>query len=141
MAIWGFGYKYEGGTVDKSEDFISKGLVCSGWGKTNEYVYQQLKQIKIGDIIFLKTYDKGGYKLRIKAIGIVKEKPNIQNNEELGSCIKVEWIKVYSNPMEISVKDSVPHIRTATLYEELTPEICKKVVEELLTLIKGEVSP
>ena len=130
MAIWGFGYKYEG-IVDKSGDFISKNMVCSGWGEGNEYVYQQLKYIKVGDICFHKTYDKAGYKLRIKAIGIVVEYPEI-NEDELGSCIKVKYLVVYKEPLEIVVKDRVPHIRTATVYEELTPEVCTRIVNELL---------
>ncbi len=131
MAIWGFGYKYEAGTYDKSEEFISQGLVCSGWGKSNIYVFQQLKQIKIGDIVFLKTYDKKAYKLRIKAIGIVVSN-DIQDYPDLGSCLKVKYLKKYTDPLEIEVDDRVPHIRTATLYEELNPKICQTILKELI---------
>ncbi len=132
MAIWGFGYKYES-VVDKSGEFIKKQVACSGWGKSNEYFYELLKQMKIGDIIFLKTYDKGNYLLRIKAIGIVIDK-KITDDGNLGSCITVKYVKVYDEPLEIKVNDSVLH-RGATLYEELNNDVCKKIINELLTNI------
>ncbi len=129
MAIWGFGYKY-GGVEDKLEEFVKKQVACSGWGKDNEYFCELLNQVKIGDIVFLKTYDKGSYLLKVRAIGIVTGK-GLKNDETLGVCIQVKYIKIYDKPLEIKVNDSVLH-RGATLYEELSSEVCRKIINELL---------
>ena len=69
MAIFGIGARYE---KDVSNDFILEECACIGWTQTEAgSLYEMLRRIKKGDIIYIKSYDyKNGTVLILSLIHI-----------------------------------------------------------------------
>lgn len=133
MAVYGIGCNYSG-RFDKSGDFYDRGVACMGH-KPEKYDYFAglFKEIKDGDIIFLKSLDMRRKKLKIKAIGIAK-KPVFEHKGNVGYGIDVDWKKYESDGIidEIDVKsDGGWQPRGTTIFKEYNEEIIGKI-EDLL---------
>lgn len=91
--FYGIGAAFSSGTEDHASTFISKGFACIGWNSEDAPAFHEmLRQINIGDIIFLKSFSpKAG--LYIKAIGLVTSSKILQPNEtdNLGYAREVAW--------------------------------------------------
>lgn len=132
MATYGFGANYSG--TDMTENFITNGVVCIGWSKreapTSHII---LREIKIGDIVYLKSNQPGGYPT-IKAIGVVTSN-RVRKYEELGDGIKVKWVVTELNKY-MSKCDKRYNIRANTIYEEKDDKLIRYVVKQLLKQVR-----
>ncbi len=144
MAIFGMGAWWG---EDMYPEFIKNKVACIGYRPEEaDSYYQIFRNIKVGDIIYIKYSDRKEASLTIRAIGIVMNNEPFQRDmyETKNNCIEVEWIEL-EDPIHIDVSDTSerkngdPYIRSVfgiTLYEEYNPYIQQKVIESLLQHIK-----
>jgi len=132
MAIYGIGSSYEDSKIDMTNKFIQEGVACIGWDYDDTPpLHNMMRKVKVGDIIFIKSYYQ--YKeLRIKAVGIVVN-DNIRSIKNFGkACIDIKWI--WTGQEQIDKKnDKYDNVRTLTMYEELNPEIQKRILQLLFS--------
>jgi len=131
MAVYGVGSRY--GTRDVTSEFLNHGLACVGWSEEDAPpLYNMLRHIKIGDLIYIKSNSQG--RLVIKAAGIVLS--NVVASHEgadLGGCIQVRWI--WNGWDSVGRVDDKLNVRSNTLFEELNPDVQTRVVNHLLSAI------
>ena len=143
MAVFGAGAYYD---VDVTTDFIEGECFCIGYEKKDaSALYEMFRRIKIGDIIYLKSFNMGkkgeAGKIFIKAIGFVvgqsiKPLP-FSDGDDMGYGRKVKWIKDFSNRedwFEIELNDGERrnNVYANTLYEEYSARIIESVINLLL---------
>ena len=119
MSVWGIGAFYD---FDVSEKFISQGCACIGWNKADApSLYQMLTSVKIGDIIYLKSF-----------LPIVIDNRIDGNIFETGNGIRVKW-KALDTPIKVDITEKIyrNNVFNNTLYEEYNPEILEKVISEI----------
>lgn len=130
MKVWGMGTCY-GGYDDKTSTFIKNKIAAIGWSEEDAIdLYAMIRNVEIGDIIYLKsTYPKksAGRILRIKAIGIVTN-PNKKVDKK--SAIGVDYIENFT-PVDLFLKDykGKNNVYGSTFYQEYNPLIIEKVLE------------
>jgi len=134
MAIYGIGAYYNG-EEDVSEDFVSEGLACVGWDfETAPTLHVLLRQIKNGDIVYIKSTPIG-QGLRIKAVGIVVNN-NLAENDDLGTCVTVRWL--WAGNENLGDINDKYNVRNNTLYEELNRDVQSRVIDLLLSRITSQ---
>lgn len=132
MAIYGLGAYYDS---DVSGDFIARGVACVGWKeKAAPTLHHLLANIRVGDIIYLKSFDRKSGAITIKAVGIVTD-AKISSHENLGKGVRVRWFPVDER---IEPAGDKYNVRSNTLYEEWNPEIRERVVRMLLSEVEAE---
>jgi len=126
MAVYGIG-AYWDGTEDVSEEFIHNGIACIGWDISDApTLFQVMKFIKNGDIIYIKAAPPGQF--IIKAVGIVINN-EIQPRENMGSCIQVNWL--WSGNEHLNISDKY-NVRNNTLYEEFNLEVQTWAIDHII---------
>lgn len=134
MKIWGIGTCY-GGYDDQTSRFIENGIAAIGWSEDDAIdLYAMLREVEIGDIVYLKsTYQKKGIGriLRIKAVGkVINANKKFDGKSALGIEYVNDFVAVDLALNEYRGKNSV---YGSTFYQEYNPLI----VEEILKMIKG----
>lgn len=140
MAVYGIGAYYD---EDVSDYFIDQNCACIVYGKSEaSSLYEMLRRIKIGDIIYIKSFSIQKQTIHIKAIGFVIGR-NIKeynysatSNDSMGFGRKVIWKKVYSNKEDwlqvaISPEDMKNNVYNNTLYEEYSATVINKILDQL----------
>ena len=130
MAIFGLGAMYDG-KDDVSQNFLSGGIACVGWSEADApAAHNMLRHIKIGDIVFLKSFPPN-FGLIVKAIGIVtgSEPREVEN---LGWGVDVRWL--WQGERRIGrLEDKYDPMRGLTLYEEYNPTLQWQLIDLLLS--------
>jgi hypothetical protein len=127
MAIFGFGATYDG--EDVSDRFVAAGMACVGWSEDDAPpLHNILRHIKIGDIVFLKSFAPQ-VGLTIKAVGIVTGREPVER-EHLGWGVPVRW--VWQGEERIGQLEDKYPVRSITLFEEYNPTVQEHVIELLL---------
>lgn len=136
MATYAFGAAY-GGTDDKTRAFINGGSAFIGWTPNEApYLHAMLRQIEIGDLVFLKSAAPS-VGLIIKAAGVVTDN-DIKQDWDLGFGVSVDWAFTGEagggdNRLLGKVKDKADFMRGGTLYREFNPTVLRVVID----LIRG----
>lgn len=144
MAVFGAGAYYN---VDVTKDFIEQECFCIGYEKKDaSALYEMLRRVKIGDIVYLKSFNigrKGGSgKIFIKAIGFVVgqniESLKFNDGSSMGYGRKVKWIKDFSDrddwiEIELNSQERVNNVYGNTLYEEYSA----RIIEDVINLLVG----
>lgn len=137
MAIWGVGVKF-GGWDNKLASFITENFWCTGFSEEEKPdVYETLKEIKIGDIIYAKSMFKTADTMNVRAVGIVTDTFKNSNShigfENCSNEIGVKWL--IGNPkdaekvlIQIKVDDQYINERKTTIFKERNLDIIQKVV-------------
>ena len=132
MSVWGIGAYYND---DMSGDFISNGVACLGWSKQDaQPLHSMLSTVKIGDIIYIKSFVKQKKQLIVKAIGIVKsEVCDNPNNVNLGYGVCVKWKENFNEEIfDITPEMYRNNVFNNSLYEEYNNNIIKTIVNKLI---------
>ncbi len=134
MAVWGIGAYYKGlSPADKTAEFLNDGCAYIGWDETDaSALYRMFDSIKIGDIIYVKSFVPKTKKLHIKAIGIVTSTDK-KKSHSLGTGISVKW-KADFMPITIAVTPQIfrNNVFNNTLFEEFNGDIICKIIEEIM---------
>lgn len=104
MAVWGIGAYYNDSKVkDKAQDFLRNNFAYIGWKEPEApAIYQMLRSIKVGDMIYIKSFSPKTKTLHIKALGIVIDN-KLQYSEDLGTGVAVKWKDEFTEVIEISI--------------------------------------
>lgn len=126
MSIYGFGAHYD---EDKSQEFISNGVVCVGYNIGDAPAFHQiLRYLKPGDIVYLKSFPPGKG-LTIKATGIVTdEEVSDYGNLGMGRRVLYTW----TGEVSLSNIPDKYNVRRITAYEEFNHEVQILVIDTLL---------
>lgn len=135
MAVWGIGAYYnDSETRDKTQDFLDRSFAYIGWKEPEApAIYQMLRSIKVGDIIYIKSFSPKTKTLHIKALGIVIDN-KLQYSEDLGTGVAVKWKDEFTEVIEISITPEMyrNNIYNNSLYEEYDKRIIQKLIEEIM---------
>ena len=126
MAIYGIGAYF---SSDVSNDFITNNLVGTGWSlKDAPELFQFMKSLKVGDIVYIKSFSPASSDLIIKGIGIIKDDVVVTNS--IVKCGRnVIWKN--TNQLRVSKPQERNNVRANTMYEEFHPEIQDFVMRNL----------
>ncbi len=132
MAVWGIGAYYDS---DKSDDFINNNVACIGWDeKSAPALHKMISSIKMGDIIYIKSYVTQKQQLLIKAIGIVTSTAiSNPNDSNLGMGVTVKWDKRFS-PYTFDITKAMyrNNVFNNSLYEEFNSDIIQFLTNNLI---------
>ena len=126
MAIYGIGAYF---SSDVSNDFIANNLVGTGWSlKDAPELFQFMKSLKVGDIVYIKSFSPASSDLIIKGIGIIKDDVVVTNS--IVKCGRnVIWKN--TNQLRVAKPQERNNVRANTMYEEFHPEIQDFVMRNL----------
>ena len=129
MAIFGIGASYENGTVDVSKDFIQANLVGVGHDDAPE-LHQFVRTLKVGDIVYIKSFPRRSRDIIVKAIGVIKDDKKVKNRTLVSCGRNVKWVDTqeFRIPKPEGEKNNV---RNNSLYEEFHPEVQRMILERL----------
>lgn len=144
MSVFGAGAYYDD---DVTKDFLEGECFCIGYEKKDaSALYEMLRRVKIGDIVYLKSFKMGkkgeSGKIFIKAIGFVVgqniKSLSFSDGSDMGYGRKVKWIKDYSDredwfEIELNAEERVNNVYANTLYEEYSARIIKIVIDLLVS--------
>lgn len=136
MAIYGIGATWN--NDDMVEEFLRDNKICMGWSIIQApSIYRILRDIKIGDIIYIKSYEfsQSPAQLRVKAVGIIIDDNLFAYNEEsernnYRECITVRWLWRGNEIIEFN---DPYNVRTNSLFQEFNPNIQRIILDLLLT--------
>jgi hypothetical protein len=128
MAIFGIGAYYE---KDISGEFIRRKIVGIGWDvESAPDLHEYIKSLKVGDIIYIKSAPIGG-DLIVKAVGIITDSKIVGANS-FGGLVQigrhVKWVS--TQEFNIKYTEGKNNVRNNTLYEEFSPKIQKRILNE-----------
>ena len=130
MAIYGIGAFFES---DVSLDFISNNIAGTGWSNNESpEIHQYIRSLKVGDIIYIKSFAPKSRDLFIKAIGIILN-DEIETNNPL-VCIgrNVKWLITKS--FRIQKPEEKNNVRSNTIYEEFHTEVQKAILDKIFQI-------
>lgn len=122
ISIWGFGF-YFGKNHCSKEEFIDNNYVTVKYTEEEapEFI-AMMKEIKIGDIVYLKSWGIGNNILHIHAIGRVTNEINTDNNR-----IRVNWL--VKNIYEPVIPNKRYRQRVASIYKEYNKDIPQNIFD------------
>ena len=131
MALYGIGAYYYG-TTDVSNEFIKKNIIGTGWNNIEApELHTYFKNLKVGDIVYIKAAFGSSKNITVKAIGIIKDTIILNKSNhsltEIGRNVK--WINksTFSIPKPIEKNN----VRSNTVYEEFHPLIQSEIIKHI----------
>ena len=126
MAIYGIGAYF---SSDVSNDFIANNIIGTGWSaKDVPELFQYMRSLKVGDIVYIKSFSPASSDLIIKGIGIIKDDVVVSNS--IVKCGRnVIWKN--TNQLRLAKPQERNNVRANTMYEEFHPEIQDFVMRNL----------
>ena len=146
MAIYGAGSTWNKDEV--KNDFFTNEKFTIGWNeKSAKDLYEAVSQLKVGDIIYLKSVSPAHIRsLKIKGIGIItknfiqclqnNEYKNIDISDWNSFFIKIKWLVLEEFKIKIPEDEGkLTNIRPATFYEENLPYVQEQILNKIFTKI------
>lgn len=117
---------------DHADDFCKYGVAVLGYTKEQKPDYYALmKNMKVGDLIYIKTRFMADKPLKVKAIGIITNAEILPKDALPGKeGVDVRWLKNFvTDPIEIESKPSSNSVRT--IFEEKNDEVIREIISYL----------
>lgn len=132
MAIYGIGAHY-GGTDDKSGDFIKDGVAGIGWNHSDApELHQFLAALKVGDIIYIKSFSPSSPFIFIRAIGFVSDDEILDMKSSKGLVeIGRNVVWKIAEEFKLPKPSEKNNVRLNSLYEEFHPSIQAEIIKRL----------
>ena len=131
MAIFGIGAFYD---EDVSKQFVEQNLIGVGWEASDApELHQFIQSIRVGDIVYIKSFPPGSPEIFVKAIGIVVdgEIRTKRDTNGLVSCGRnVRWLT--TSEFQVPLPSEKNNVRRNTLYEEHHPIVQAAILERAL---------
>lgn len=146
MAIWGVGAKFDGWD-NKLDSFVNESFWCTGFTQQEKpEIYEMIKNIQIGDIVYVKSLPIKSNIMNVRAVGIVTESFKNFNShkgfENCGNEIGVKWLITESNQplLKEEITDKYINGRKTTIFKEYNKDIIKRVINllNILEVKNGE---
>lgn len=124
ISVWGFGF-YFGKNRDSKEEFIEQNYVTINYSEDEapEFI-EMMREIKVGDIVYLKSCGIRNNTLHICAVGVVTSEMNTDNHR-----ISVSWL--IDNINKEVAPNKKYRQRVASIYKEYNNEI-KTIIFDLI---------
>lgn len=134
MAVWGIGANL-GGSVDISNDFVNRKIAYLGYKKEDAPVfYEMLKEISLGDIVYIKSLPIGGSNLHIKNVGIVtRELSDVVQYIDGGTKNDTLGVKWFDLQMDLYIDecDKKYTARSTSIYREYSSFVIKEILNRM----------
>lgn len=137
MAIWGVGAKF-GSWDNKLDSFVKESFWCTGFKEQEKpEVYEMIKSIKIGDVVYVKSLALNSNIMNVRGIGIVTESfKNLNSHKGFESCgneIGVKWLIAESKQplFQEKITDKYINERKTTIFKEYNRDIIKRIINQL----------
>ena len=128
MAIFAVGASY--GKTDVSGDFIKNNIAGPLWDNlVAPELHQFVNSLKVGDIVYIKSYSPRSNDIIVKAIGVVKDDGLVTNSSVVRAGRNIKW--VVKNDFRIPKPKEKNNVRSNTMYEEFHPEVQKVILDKL----------
>ena len=129
MAIFCIGAYYD---EDVSQDFIKANIIGVGWNSTDApELHQFVRALKVGDIVYIKSYSPKSSDIIVKAIGLVANDVIRTHNDTAGLVQigrNVKWLR--KTELRITKPREKNNVRANTMYEEFHPEVQAAILTE-----------
>ena len=127
MAIFGIGAYYG---EDVSDSFLSEGIAGPGWGVTEApELHQFMRSLKVGDIVYIKSFSPSSPNLIVKGIGVVVDENLVTDSNLVSAGRNVRWLR--KTELRIPKPIEKNNVRLNTMYEEFHPEVQSAIIEAL----------
>lgn len=134
MAIYGIGAYYD---RDVSDEFIRHNVVGAGWSHDDApEIHRFLKSLKVGDIVYLKSYPPGGGSIHVKAVGLIADDTELgaaESNDLVSMGRRVHWIS--TERFEVPRPAEKNNVRSNTVYEEFHPAVQAEIIRRMLQAV------
>ncbi|SDZ00588.1 hypothetical protein [Nitrosomonas sp. Nm58] len=128
MAIYAVGANYDGNDV--SDEFIDNNIAGPGWSITDApELHQFVRSLKVGDIVYIKSYSPGSSDIIVKGIGIIMDDQVVTNNSLVAAGRNIKW--VVTDSFRISKPTEKYNVRLNTMYEEFHPVVQSQILAKL----------
>lgn len=131
MSVYGMGSMFSS-TDEQLKNFVKDGFACIGWRcEDKPELYEILNDIKIGDIIYIKSLYHASKAMKVKAVGIVTSELKRQNThqgyENCENEIGVKWLNSSINKYIIIYDDRLKE-RKGSLFAETNKDYIKEII-------------
>ena len=127
MAIYAVGAYYDG---DVSDDFIANNIAGPGWNISDApELHQFVRSLKVGDIIYIKSFSPTSPDIIVKAIGVITDDQVITNSQVVSAGRNVKW--VVKKSFRIPKPTEKNNVRLNTMYEEFHPSVQSQILSKL----------
>jgi len=127
MAIFGIGAYYD---RDMSGEFVSSGVAGLGWSKADApELHQFIQSLKVGDIVYLKSFAPSSPDMLIKAIGLVADQHLVEDSPLVSAGRNIKW--VVAEEFRIPKPSERLNVRLNTMYEEFNPVVQAAIIGRL----------
>lgn len=127
MAIYAVGAYHD---KDVSSKFISNNIAGPGWDiEEAPELNQFLRSLKVGDIIYIKSYSPSSPDINVKAIGVIKDEIIIEDSSIVSIGRNIIW--VIKEGFRIPKPAEKNNVRLNTMYEEFHPIVQSKILKKL----------
>ncbi|WP_369915940.1 hypothetical protein AB8810_06960 [Xanthomonas sp. NCPPB 3005] len=127
MAIYGIGAYHD---RDVSGDFIASGIAGPGWSATEApELHQFVQSLKVGDIVYLKSFSPSSPDMFVKAIGVVADQHLVTTKPIVSAGRNIKWI--VTQEFRIPKPEERLNVRLNTMYEEFNPLVQKAIIDFL----------
>ncbi|MDL5367298.1 hypothetical protein QSH18_16945 [Xanthomonas sp. NCPPB 2654] len=127
MAIFGIGAYYD---EDVSDSFISGNIAGPGWDCTKApELHQFIRSLKVGDIVYLKSFSPTSPDIFVKAIGVVADEIIITNSPLVATGRNIKWL--VTEQFRIPKPKEKNNVRFNTMYEEFHPSVQSSILGRL----------
>ena len=131
MAIYAVGAYYNG---DVSNDFIQNNIAGPGWNISQApELHQFVRSLKVGDIIYIKSFSPTSPDIIVKAIGVIMDDQVVTDSDVVEAGRNIKW--VVKNSFRIPKPTEKNNVRLNTMYKEFHPSVQSKILEKLFNFI------
>jgi len=125
--IYAIGAYYD---EDASGDFIKHDIAGPGWTESDApKLFQFIKSLKVGDIVYIKSAPPSSKYITVKAIGIIVDDRFVTNSSVVSIGRNIKW--VITTIFKIDKPKEKNNVRLNTMYEEFYPDVQKSILDKL----------
>lgn len=127
MAIYAVGANYNG---DVSDDFIANNIAGPGWSvSVAPELHQFIRSLKVGDIVYIKSFSPGSPDIIVKAIGVIIDDQIVTTSQVVSAGRNIKW--VVKDSFRIPKPSEKLNVRLNTMYEEFHPAVQSQILAKL----------
>ncbi len=131
MAIYAVGAYYGD---DVSDAFIANNIAGPGWTITEApELHQFVRSLKVGDIVYIKSYSPASPDIIVKAIGVIIDDQVVTIETTPDSVVSagrnINWI--VKETFRIPKPTEKNNVRLNTMYEEFHPSVQSQILAKL----------
>ena len=134
MHVWGMGFMF-GRDDDRSGNFLDSGTAVIGWSMEDAPdLFAMLREVNLGDVLYLKTFGIRKQEVRVWHIGKVISTLNLVDNGTK-YALGMKWVKSFDEPITLSLREQKytgkNNVYNNTFYREYNPGIIQNILQHI----------